>query len=345
MNFEVDKNYLLHCFERIINVPSPVGYCLKLKPVLEKMAAELGLSVTYDNKHTAYISLEGEDSSKTVLIGAHVDTLGLIVRGIEANGWLLVRRLGGSCIPSLEGESVTVHTRDGREYSGLVICKSHSAHAFEDCHTLERNEDTIRVLLDEDVHSKEDVNALGIYNGDIISIAPRFQYTEKGYVKSRFIDDKGGVAACFAALKYLTENHLKPKYNTIFAFPYYEEDGFGGSFVPKGVSEYIAVDIGLIGPFLDGDERKVSICAKDVASVYDYELTNRLIALAKDAGCAHAVDVFYRYSTDGMAAMRAGNDLRVAAFGMAVYCSHGMERTHIEGLMNTAKLLLAYVLN
>ena len=57
------------------------------------------------------------------------------------------------------------------------------------------------------------------------------------------------------------------------------------------------------------------------------------------------MDIFYRYGTDGSAAMRAGNDLRAAAFGMAVYCSHGMERTHIEGLKNTMNLLLAYVLD
>ena len=57
------------------------------------------------------------------------------------------------------------------------------------------------------------------------------------------------------------------------------------------------------------------------------------------------VDAFYRYGTDGNAAVRAGNNLRAAAFGMAVYCSHGMERTHVTGLENTMNLLLAYVLD
>lgn len=57
------------------------------------------------------------------------------------------------------------------------------------------------------------------------------------------------------------------------------------------------------------------------------------------------MDIFYRYGTDGNAAVRAGNNLRSASFGMAVYCSHGMERTHLIGLDNTANLLLAYVLD
>ena len=345
MKFQIDVKYLTDSLERIMNVPSPVGYYRELKPVLEEMAGELGCGVTYDKKSTAYITLDGEDNSKTVMVSAHADTLGFVVRCIEGNGMLMVRKLGGINFSSAEGETVTVHTRDGRKYSGLLICKSHSTHAFNDATTLERNEDTVRVLLDEDVKNKDDVRALGIQNGDYISIEPRFRLTEKGYVKSRFIDDKGGVAACFAALKYIKENGAKPKYRTIIAIPFYEEIGFGGSFVPEEVSEYVAVDIGLIGPELDGDERKVSICTKDVVSVYDYELTNKLIEKAKKADCPYATDVFMRYSTDAMAAWRGGNDLSVGAFGMAVYCSHGMERTHVEGLAATVNLILAYLLD
>ena len=146
-------------------------------------------------------------------------------------------------------------------------------------------------------------------------------------------------------LKYLHEHNLKPAYRTILAFPYTEEIGFGGTFVFPEVSEYVALDIGLIGPDCDGDEYKVSICAKDAAAPYDYDLTNRLIRQAEEAGCEYAVDVFFRYGTDGNAAVRAGNNLRAAAFGMAVYCSHGRERTHVTGLENTMNLLLAYVLD
>ena len=345
MNYSVDMNYLVDTFKTIVNIPSPVGYYVRLNPVLEKIAADLGLSVTYDNKATAYITVEGEDNSKTVLVGAHADTLGLVVRHIDNNGMLLVRALGGVVFSSIEGESVTICTRDGRTYSGLVICKSHSGHVFSDSTTLNRDEDTIRILIDADVHSKADVKALGIQNGDYVCVDPHCEITENGYIKSRYIDDKCAIACSFAALKYITENNLKPKYNTIFAFPYSEEIGFGGTYVPEGVSEYIALDIGLIGPELEGSERTVSICAKDAASTYHYELTSHLIELAQKAGCDYAVDVYYRYGTDAHAAIRAGNDLRDATFGMAVYCSHGRERTHVIGLENTTKLLLAYMLN
>ena len=345
MKFQIDRDYLIESFRRVVETPSPVGYYVKLNPVLADMAAELGLEVTYDNKSTAYITMEGEDNTKTVLVGAHADTLGMLVRGIDANGWLRVRRVGGLCMPSIEGETVTVHTRDGRDYTGLMICTSHSVHVFDNGHTLERNEETMRVLLDENVKSKADVKALGIRNGDYISVAPRMEVTPNGYLKSRFIDDKGAIACVFAALKYMKEQGLKPKYRTLFAFPYHEEIGIGGTYIPPEVEEYAAVDIGLIGPDCDGHERAVSICAKDATSPYDYEMTNRLIRQAEAAECDYAVDVFYRYSTDANAALRAGNNIRQAAFGMAVYCSHGRERTHIDGLDATTRLLLAYILD
>ena len=130
----------------------------------------------------------------------------------------------------------------------------------------------------------------------------------------------------------------------MFAFPYGEEIGLGGTYVPAEVVEYVAVDIGLIGPGYDGNERSVTICAKDASTPYDYELTSRLIALAEQNRIDHAVDIFYRYGTDANAALKAGNDLRAAAFGMAVYCSHGMERTHMDGLVATTDLLISYLL-
>ena len=345
MKYNFDLDFFKSCFERIINVPSPVGYYVKLNLVLEVLAKEFGESVTYDNKSTAYITLDGEDNSKTVLIGAHADTLGLMVRTIDNNGMIRVRQLGGVNYANLEGETVTVHTRDGREYTGLLACQSHSVHVFDDARTLERNENTMILILDEKVKSKNDVRALGIRNGDFISIDPRLQFTENGFIKSRFIDDKAAIACCFTMLKFLKENNLKPKYKTILAFPYSEEIGLGGTYVPSGVSEYVALDIGLIGPGYDGNEFSVSICAKDATAPYDFELTTRLINYAENAGCDYNVDIFYRYGTDGNAAMRAGNNLRAAAFGMAVYCSHGMERTHIDGINNTLNLLTSYVLD
>ena len=345
MKFKVDDQYLLNCFRELVGVPSPSGYCKKLYPVLERYAAELSFSLTYDNKDTPYLWLDGEDNSKTVMLSAHADTIGLVVYGIDGDGKLRIRPLGGINLATLDGESVTVHTRSGKEYTGLILCQAHSTHAFPNALTMERSAENLMIVLDERVSSKEEVKALGIRHGDYISIDPRCQITENGFVKSRFIDDKAAIACCFSALKYMKEHGLRPKYRTVISFPYWEEMGIGGSYLPEGVSEFVAIDIGLVSVNNAGNEYSVSICAKDAQLPYDYELTNRLIGYAEKAECDYAVDVYFRYGSDANAARVAGNDVRAALFGMAVYGSHGMERTHIDGLCNTTNLLLAYMLD
>lgn len=345
MQYEIDNQFLLDCFKTLVHVPSPVSYYDEINPVMESYGKKFGVKTEIDRKHTVYYILEGEDNSRTVLVGAHLDTLGLMVRHIDEEGHLWTRQLGGLNFSSAEGESVTVHTRDGRKYTGLFACKSHSSHVFDDCKTLERNENTMYVLLDEPVSSAEEVRALGIESGDIISIEPHFEYTESGYIKSRFIDNKASVAAVFGALKYLKDHALKPKYRTLLAFSHYEEINHGGAYVPEETEEFFAVDIALIGPENTGSEKKVSICCKDAFSPYDRGMTTRLIEQAKKAQCDYAVDVYYRYGTDADAAIRAGGNMYTAAAGMGCNCSHGRERTHIKGVENTAGLILAYMLD
>lgn len=341
---KLDMQFLTETMKRLIEVPSPVGYYEKMKPVIEELAASLGYAVTYDNRDTAYITVAGEDPSKTVCLSTHADTLGLMVRGINGDGTLRIRALGGINYANVEGENVTVHTRSGKTYTGMLICKHHSSHAYDDAKTMERNENTVYVLLDEDVKTAADVRALEIRNGDYVSIDPRFTLTETGYIKSRFIDNKAAMACSFAVLKAIKENGLKPRFNTVFSFSFYEEIGFGGVVVPAEISEYVAVDIAILGPDSDGSERAVTLCAKDAAMPYDYDLTNRLIAAAKRNGIDYAVDLFYRYGSDAGQAIKGGNNVRAAAFGMGVYSSHGVERAHLKGIEDTARLMLAYAL-
>ena len=341
---KIDTTFLVDTMQRLIETPSPVGYYEKIKPLIEEIAGKLGYEVTYDNRDTAYIRVKGEDTSKTVCVSAHADTLGFMVRGINADGTLRLRAVGGINFANVEGENVTVHTRSGKTYTGMLVCSHHSAHAYDDAKTLERNENTVFVLLDENINKAEEVKNLGIRNGDYVSIDPRFTVTENGYIKSRFIDDKAAIACSFATLKFLAENNLKPKYNTVFAFSFYEEIGLGGIYVPAEISEYVAVDIAILGPDSDGSEQAVTICAKDASMPYDYDLTNRLITAAERCGANYAVDIFYRYGSDASQAIKGGNNLRAAAFGMGVYSSHGVERAHLSGIENTARLMLAYVL-
>ena len=89
------------------------------------------------------------------------------------------RNLGGINYNNIDGECVHVHTRDGKCYSGLVACTSHSTHVFDDARSAVREERSMMVVLDEHVKCAQDVRALGIEHGDIISIDPNYHYTER----------------------------------------------------------------------------------------------------------------------------------------------------------------------
>ncbi|MCI6887424.1 MAG: M42 family metallopeptidase [Lachnospiraceae bacterium] len=343
MDNPISQEYILQTMREFIETPSPVGYYKETIPLLERYANELGYQVEFDRKKTGYIKVPGKDTDRTICVGAHMDTLGLIVRRIDKDGMIRTRNLGGINYNNIEGETATIVTRDGRRYTGLVTSQSHSVHVFDDARTLERNETSMMIILDEPVTSEEDVRSLGIRHGDTIYLDPRFTVTPNGYIKSRFIDDKACVACALSVIKYMKENNITPSCNVWFAFPYYEEIGHGGAYVPPEISQYIALDIALIGPDYDGGEDKVSICAKDNFSPYDYDLTTHLIEVAEKNHLNYAVDIFYRYGTDANAAIRSGNNVQAAAFGMGTFCSHGVERTHISGVMETAKLLAAFL--
>ena len=123
----------------------------------------------------------------------------------------------------------------------------------------------------------------------------------------------------------------------------YEEVGHGGSFVPADTEEMISVDMGCVGADLGCTEHMVSICAKDSGGPYNYELVTELSYLAKSEGLDYAIDVYPHYGSDVEATLHSGYDIRHGLIGAGVYASHNYERSHMDGVENTYKLLKKYI--
>lgn len=341
----MNETRLYQTLRTLLETPSPVGYYPLIDRTLEEMLLPYGYEVLYDHRHTAYVKVKGENSSYTKMFGAHFDEIGLIVKSIEENGWLAVRNLGGINFSSLEGENCVVFCRNGKSYSGNVICKSHSVHAFDDARDKSRDEFSMFVKLDEDVTSKEEVRLLGVRNGDPIAIDPKYVENETRTVKARHLDDKAACAVLIELLMELAEEHIVPATDCWFAFPINEEIGLGGAFVPERVDEYVALDIGLIAPGLDGNAHSVSICAADRKTPYDYDRVNHLIDLCEKNDIPYALDVFYHYGSDASAAMTTGMNIVPVLFGPAVISSHGYEIANKDTIENTYRLTKLLVLD
>ena len=266
-----------------------------------------------------------------------------MVRSINSDGSLSFVKIGGMILPTVDGEYCQICTRDGKRYTGTFLSNSPAGHVHPGAHTDPRDEDHMYVRIDEEVHSKADTKNLGIEAGDFIFIDTKTEVTPSGFLKSRFIDDKASVACFITILKYLKDNNLKPAFDTKMIVTVYEEVGHGCSYLPEGISEILAVDMGCIGMDLNCTEYDVSICAKDSGGPYDYEMVSRLVNLAKENNLNYAVDIYPRYGSDIGAAWKGGNDVRGALIGTGVQASHGMERTHWKGIYNTISLAILYL--
>jgi putative aminopeptidase FrvX len=335
-------DYIIKTLEELVNIPSPSGYTREVMEFIRNEAQSFGYASEYNQRGGLIISVEGR-SEHTFGLSAHVDTLGAMVRSVDSEGTLRFTLIGGYTMHSVEGAYCRIHTRDGRTYTGTILIKSSSVHSYDDARTIERTDRNMLIRIDEPVKSKEEVLALGINSGDYVSFDAKFQYTEKGFIKSRHLDDKASVAVLLGMLREMNEQKTVPENSLKLLISNYEEVGYGASCLPGEIKEFLAVDMGAVGDDLNGSEYCVTICAKDSSGPYDYEMTNRLIALSKEHGVDYVVDIFPHYASDVSCALRAGNDIRGALIGQGVHASHGMERTHISGLENTLKLLKAYI--
>ena len=162
----------------LLAIASPTGYTANVTDWLLNQLTEMGFAPTRTRKGCVVCTLGGDGHPLT--LAAHVDTLGLMVREIKANGRLGFALLGGPSCQAVETENVTVVTRDGRQYTGVVEMQNASVHVNRELEEGKRDIKTLEILLDENVQSREDVLALGIQNGDVICLDPRARVTPSG---------------------------------------------------------------------------------------------------------------------------------------------------------------------
>ena len=328
----------------LLAIDSPSGYTNAAAQWVKNAFESLGFAATITVKGGVVIDLGGKDENDGLLLEAHADTLGAMVAQIKGDGRLKLTALGGMRPENAEAENVKVYTRGGKVIDGTCQLCNASIHVNGGYGDTKRTWDTVEIVLDENVNSAKDTRELGIEVGDIVCFDPRTRRTASGYLKSRFLDDKLSVGILLGFAKYLADNKIVPERRVWAHVTVYEEVGHGGcASVPAGITEAISVDMGCVGAGLQCTERQVSICAKDSGGPYSYEVVGKLIEAAKKTEADYAVDIYPFYGSDVEATLRSGVDIRHGLIGAGVYASHGYERSHIDGVMNTLKVLCGYL--
>jgi peptidase M42 family hydrolase len=341
---KIDLDYLQEVLVELLLIPSPVGFTDEaVRYTLGRLEA-LGIPTEITRRGAIRADLKGAQGSPDRAIVTHLDTIGAITAGLKDNGRLALLPVGTWSSRFAEGARATVYT-DTESYRGTVLPVKASGHVYNlEIDSLPVSWDSVELRLDEECFTRDALCRLGLNIGDFVAIDAQPEITASGFINSRHLDDKGGVATVLAVAKALVEHQVPLPVDCHLLFTISEEVGSGASAVLHGdVAEMVTVDTGPVAPEQAGDEFGVTICMKDSAGPFDYHLTHKLLALCREHGIRHQRDVFRHYRCDSASAIEAGNDIRTALVCFGTDATHGYERCHLRALQSLGQLLALYV--
>ena len=344
--FEISTDYLKRVLVDLLETPSPTGDTEYAVSFVQGELENMGVPTERTRKGALLAYMEGLRDDKPRALSAHIDTLGAMVAEVKPNGRLRLAALNGLMWPTVESEGVWVATRSGRQVRGSIVLANGAAHVNREAKTAERNANSLEVRLDERTTRAEETRLLGVEVGDFVYFDPRTEVSDAGFIRSRFLDDKAGVACALAAVQAIKEGGVTPAQRTTLLISNFEEVGHGGmDGLPEDVDEYVVIDMACIGQGLRGNEFHCSICVADSNGPYSKELSDKLRRLADRQGIDIIPDVYPYYGSDGGAYWRSGGKAPVALIGPGVDTSHGYERTHVDALKDTSELIAEYLID
>jgi putative aminopeptidase FrvX len=188
-----------------------------LEPLVDKLSV--------DNLGNIVVELEGTSHPDTrLMLQSHVDELGLIVRNITGQGYLLVERVGGLPEKSLPGQRMDILTDQDELIPAYVGTKSHHITTREEKFVVPKVHD---LFLDVGLRSREEVLAAGIQVGDPVTYHPNFQRFGDGVICSKALDNRVGVFVLLELIRHFQEQ--RPPVTLVFAFTVLEEFSIRGS--------------------------------------------------------------------------------------------------------------------
>jgi len=341
----IDQDYLRSTLWDLLHIPSPSGMTDDITAFVCRRLEQLGIAFDLTRRGAIRADLPGRTSSPDRAIVSHLDTLGAMVKGFLPNGRLEVVPIGTWSARFAEGCRVTLHAEEGRRYRGTLLPLKASGHVYnEEVDSQPIAWSNLELRIDERISTEADARSLGIQVGDILSVDTNTSFADNGFINSRHLDDKAGVAAILAAARAVKESGVSLPMDCHLLFTISEEVGVGASHVLHGdVAELVSVDNGTIAPGQYTAELGVTIAMQDSSGPFDWHLTRSLIGLCRKNRIDYARDVFRFYRSDAAAAVEAGNDIRTALVCFALDSSHGYERTHMDSLLALARLLGLYM--
>ncbi|NYZ11096.1 osmoprotectant NAGGN system M42 family peptidase [Azospirillum sp. RWY-5-1] len=340
----IDMDYLTGFLRRLLEIPSPTGYTDEIVHFCGQELRRLGIPFELTRRGAIRADIPGQQSRPDRAIVAHVDTLGAMVKMLKPNGRLELVSIGTWSARFAEGARCTIFTDRG-SYRGTILPLKASGHTFNtEIDTQPVAWDNVELRVDAVCSSEVDLVRHGFNIGDFVAIDPQPEFTGTGFINSRHLDDKAGVAVMFAAAKAVLDARVPLPVDCHLLLTISEEVGSGASAVlHQDVTEMVTIDNATPAPGQNSRESGVTVAMADSTGPFDYHLTQKLLRLCREHDIRHQRDIFRYYRCDSAAAIEAGNDIRTALVCFGVDSSHGYERTHVNALRSLAELIALYM--
>ncbi|MCR4267162.1 osmoprotectant NAGGN system M42 family peptidase [Nitratireductor sp. ZSWI3] len=341
---KIDVDYLDAQLKALLSIDSPTGYTDTIVRHVTGELERLGLEPELTRRGAIRAVVRGGRRSGARAIITHLDTLGAQVKLIKDNGRLELVPIGHWSARFAEGARVTLYTEKG-SYRGTILPLKASGHTFnEGVDTLPVGWEYVELRVDAMCWSRADAHGLGIDVGDFVAIDTQPEFLDNGFIVSRHLDDKAGVAIALAALEALMRHDVTLPVDTHWLFTIAEEVGVGAaSIVTPEIASMVTIDNGTTAPGQNSSEFGVTIAMADQSGPFDYHLTKKLVELCREEDIRYQKDVFRYYRSDSASAIEAGHDVRTALIAFGIDASHGYERIHVHALRSVAELTTAYV--
>lgn len=342
----LDMSYVTDVLVRMLQTPSPTGRTDDVMHLIGEELRAIGVPFQLTRRGALLAQLVGEQQTPNRAIVVHADTIGCMVRNIKDDGRLEVVPIGTFSARAAEGARIRIFTdTPGLDYTGTILPLKASGHAFGDEIDIQKTAwENVEVRIDVQTFSAAETEALGIQVGDFIAFDALPDITPTGFIRSRHLDGKAGVAAALGAIRAVLEHQVALPVSAHLLVTIAEEVGHGASHgLHADVAETVAIDTGVVARGQASREDEVSVCMQDSSGPMDYHLTRKLLRLGSELGIPTRRELYRYYRSDSASALEAGAEMRGALIGFGVDATHSHERTHLDGIRRVGELVAAYL--
>lgn len=207
---------------RMVASPSPSGFEQSVQQVIREEIKKYSDTLRTD-VHGNVIATLNPDGQPRVMLTAHCDELGLLVRYIDGDGFLYFAPIGGFDPATLPGSRVEIHTPDG-PVLGIIGRKPAHLLSNDERNSMPKLSD---MWIDIGAANKEDAQKL-VPPGSVATRAAQLESLRGDLIVSRALDDKSGVFTVIEAMRRIHEQREKLQASVYFVSAVQEEVGSRG---------------------------------------------------------------------------------------------------------------------